>query len=153
MGDEDSKENFGDSPQRRWPEILQPCPKTVTDTNLPVGEEMETHHMNPLGKAGKTAGRSEEGTLQKDLGRVDQHLEGHLIEAAKTPSEVLLRHFPLQDRDTDPGGRVEYRSCLHTGPEVAQVCPQKVVVGSCCGEPESESQRQILLGLRWSMTR
>lgn len=55
--DEESKENLGDSPQRWWPEILQPCPETVTDTNLQVGEEMETHHINPPGKAGRTAGR------------------------------------------------------------------------------------------------
>lgn len=50
-----------------------------------VGVEMKTHQINPLGKAGKIAGRAGEGTLQKDLGRVDQPLEGHLIEGAKTP--------------------------------------------------------------------
>ncbi|NXB26434.1 CENPJ protein, partial [Rhagologus leucostigma] len=145
-GDEDSKENLGDSPQRRWPEILQPCPKTVTDTNLQVGTEMETHHMDPLGQARKTAGRAVEGTLQKDLGRVDQPLKGHLVEGAKTPLEVPQRHYPLQDLDTDHIKEAEQSagSAFTQGQKWVQVCPQEAVVES----QNSESKRQIHTGFK-----
>ncbi|NXC56303.1 CENPJ protein, partial [Aleadryas rufinucha] len=144
--DEDSKENLGDTPQRRWPEILQPCPKTVTDTNLQVGEEMETHHMDPLGQAGKTAGRAVEGTLQKDLGGVDQPLNGHLIEGAKTPLEVLQRHYPVQGLDTDHIKETEWSAgpAFTQGQKRVQVRPQEVVVGS----QNSESKRQIHAGFK-----
>ncbi|NXB05866.1 CENPJ protein, partial [Cnemophilus loriae] len=145
-GDEDSNENLGDSPQRRWPEILQPCPKTVTDTNLQVGEEMETHHMDPLGQAGKTAGKAVEGTLQKDLGRVDQPLKSHLTDGAKTPLEVLQRHYPLQDLDTDHIKEAEWSAgpAFTQGQKWVQVCPREVVVGS----QNSESKRQIHTGFK-----
>ncbi|NXA58436.1 CENPJ protein, partial [Mohoua ochrocephala] len=137
-GGEDSKENLGDTPQRRWPEILHPCPKTATDTNLQVGEEMETHHMDPLGQTGKTAGRAVEGTLQKDLGRIDQPLKGHLIEGAKTPLEVRQRHYPLQGLDADHIKEAEW-SAFTQGQKWVQVFPQEVVVES----HNSESKRQI----------
>ncbi|NXU40725.1 CENPJ protein, partial [Drymodes brunneopygia] len=143
-GDEDSKENLGDSPQRRWPEILQPCPETVTDTNLKVGEEMETHHMDPLGQAGKTAGRALEGTLQNDLGRVDQPLKGHVIEGAKTPLEVLQRHYPLQDLDPDHIKEVEWSAGAAFTQKWGQVCPQEVAAGS----QNLESKRQIHTGFK-----
>ncbi|NXA90725.1 CENPJ protein, partial [Melanocharis versteri] len=144
--DEDSKENLVDPPQRRMPEILQPCHKTVTDTNLQVGEEMETNHRDPLGKAGKTAGRAVGGTLQKDLGRVDQPLKGHLIEGTKTPLEVLQRHYPLQDLDTDHIKEAEWSAgpAFTQGQKWAQVCPQEVVVG----RQNSESKRQIHTGFK-----
>ncbi|NWU19272.1 CENPJ protein, partial [Dyaphorophyia castanea] len=144
--DEDSKENLGDSPQRRWPEILQPCPKTVTDTNLLAGKEMETHHMDPLGHVGKTAGRSVEGTLQKDLSRVDQPLKGHLIDGAKSPLEVRQRHYPLQDLDTDHIKEAEWSAgpAFTQGQQWVQVCPQEIVVES----QNSESRRQIHAGFK-----
>ncbi|NXB37378.1 CENPJ protein, partial [Eulacestoma nigropectus] len=145
-GDEDSKENLGDTPQRRWPEILQPCLKTVTVTNLAVGEEIGTHYMDPLGKAGKTAGRAVEGTLQKDLCRVDQPLKGHLIEGAKTPLEVQQRHYPRQGLDTDHIKEAEWSAgpAFTQGQKWVQVCPQEVVVES----QNSESKRQVHTGLK-----
>ncbi|NXC06517.1 CENPJ protein, partial [Orthonyx spaldingii] len=144
-GDEDSKENLGESPQKRWAELLQPCPKTVTDTNLQVGEEIETHHMDPLGQAGKTAGRAVEGTLQKDLSRVDQPLKGHLIEGAKTPLEVLQRRYPFQDLDRDDIKEAEWSAgpAFTQGQKWLQVCPLEVV-----GSQNSESKRQIHAGFK-----
>ncbi|NXH29614.1 CENPJ protein, partial [Myiagra hebetior] len=143
-GDEDSKENLGHTPQRRWPEILQPCPKTVTDTNLQVGEEMETHHMDPLEQVGKTAGRAVEGILQKDQGRVDQTLKGHLIEGAKTPLEVLQRHYPLQGLDTDHIKEAEWSAGPAQGQKWVQVRPREVVVES----QNLESKRQSHTGFK-----
>ncbi|XP_048154377.1 centromere protein J-like [Corvus hawaiiensis] len=144
-GDKDLKENLGDTPQRRWPEILQPRPKTATDTNLQVGEELETHHMGPLEQVGKTAGRAVEGTLQKDLGRVDQPLKGHLIEGAKTPLEVLQRHYPLQGLDTDHIKEAEWSAgpAFTQGQNWVQVCPQEVV-----DSQNLESKRQIHTGFK-----
>lgn len=150
-GDEDSKENLGDTPQRRWPETLRPCPKTGTDTNLQAGEEMESHHMDPLEQVGKTAGRAVEALpvdsfcpLQKDLGRVDQPLKCHLIEGAKTPLEVLQRHYPLQDLDTDHIKEAEWSAGPAQGQKWVQVCPQEVVVES----QNSESKQQIHTGFK-----
>ncbi|NXH80919.1 CENPJ protein, partial [Edolisoma coerulescens] len=145
-GDEDSKENLGDSPQRRWPKILQPCPKSVTDTNLQAGEELETHHIDPLGQAGKTGGKAVEGTLQKDLGRVDQPLQGHLTEGAKTPLEVRQRHYPLQGLDTDHTKEAEWSAgpAFTQGQKWVQVCPQEAVVES----QNLESKRQIHTGFK-----
>ncbi|NXU15857.1 CENPJ protein, partial [Pardalotus punctatus] len=143
--DEDSKENQVDSPQRRLPEILQPCPRTVADTNLQEGQEIESHHRDPLGQEGRTDGRAVEGTLQKDLGRVDQPLKGHLTEGAKTPL-VLQRHYPLQDLETDRIKEAEWS----VGPAFTQdhkggqVYPQEVVVGT----QNSESKRQIHTGFK-----
>ncbi|NWT89402.1 CENPJ protein, partial [Lanius ludovicianus] len=144
-GDEDAKENLGDTPQRRWPEILQPCPKTVTDSNLQVGEEMETHHMDPLEQGSKTAGRAVEGTLHKDLGRVEQPLKGHLIEGAKTPLEVLQRHYPLQSLDTDHIKEVEWSAgpAFTQGQKWVQVRPQEVVESQ-----NLEGKRQIHTGFK-----
>ncbi|NWW11513.1 CENPJ protein, partial [Oreocharis arfaki] len=145
-GDEDTKENLGDTPQRRWPEILQPCPKTVTDTNLQVGEEMETHHMDPLGQVGKTARRAVEGTLQNDLSRVDQPLKGHLIEGAKTPLEVQQMHYPLQGLDTDHIKEAQWSAgpSFTQGHKRVQLRPQEIVVES----QDSESKRQIHTGFK-----
>ncbi|NWW19684.1 CENPJ protein, partial [Falcunculus frontatus] len=145
-GDEDSKENLGDTTQRRWPEIFQPCPKTVADTNLQVGEEMETHHMDPLRQAGKTAGRAVEGTLQKDLGRVDQPLKGYLIEGTKTPLAAQQRNYPLQGLDTDHIKEAEWSAgpAFTQDQKWVQLCPQEVVVGS----QNSESKRQIHTGFK-----
>ncbi|NXY02507.1 CENPJ protein, partial [Pteruthius melanotis] len=145
-GDEDSKENLGDTPQKRWSEILQSCPKTVPDTNLQVEEEMETHHMNPLGQVGKTAGRAVEGTLQKGLGRVDQPLKCYLIEGAKTPLEVRQRHYPLQDLDTDHIKEAESSAgpAFTQGQKWVQLSPQEVLVES----QNLESKRQIDTGFK-----
>ncbi|XP_009327531.1 PREDICTED: centromere protein J-like [Pygoscelis adeliae] len=139
--DEDAKENPVDSPQRRWPEILQPCPETVTEMNLQVGEERETHHRDSLGQAGRTDGRPVEGTLQKDLGRVDQPLKGHLTERAKSTLEVLQKHSPLQDLETDRIKEAEWSAgpAFTQGQRWVQVCPQELVSGS----QSSESKRQI----------
>ncbi|NXS89442.1 CENPJ protein, partial [Erpornis zantholeuca] len=144
-GDEGLKESLGDTPQRRWPEILQPCPKTVTDTNLQVGEEMETHHMDPLGQGGKSAGRAVEGTLQKDLGRVDQPLKCHLREEEKNPLEIQQRHYPLQDLDTDHIKEAEWSAgpAFIQGQEWVQLSPQEVVE-----RQNSESKRQIHTGFK-----
>ncbi|NWV38917.1 CENPJ protein, partial [Grantiella picta] len=143
--DEDSKENLSDSPQRRWPEILQPCPGTVRVTNLQEGQEMDSHHRDPLGQAGRTDGRAVEGTLQKDLGRVDQPLKGHLIEGAKPPL-VLQRHYSLQGLETDHIKEAEWSAgpAFTQGQKWVQVCPQEVVVGS----QNLESKRQIHPGFK-----
>ncbi|NXY17955.1 CENPJ protein, partial [Atrichornis clamosus] len=139
-GDEDSKENLVDSPQIRQPGILQPCPGTVIGTNLQVGEERETHDTDSLGQAGRTDGRVVEGTLQKDQGRVDQPLKG-LREGAKTPLEVLQRHYPLQALETDCIKEAERSTGLAftRGQKWVQVCPQEIVLGS----QNSESKRHI----------
>ncbi|KAF1463839.1 Centromere protein J, partial [Spheniscus demersus] len=139
--DEDAKENPVDSPQRRWPEILQPCPETVTEMNLQVGEERETHHTDSLGQAGRTDGRPVEGTLQKDLGRMDQPLKGHLAERAKSTLEVLQKRSPLQDLETDRIKEAEWSTgpAFTQGRRWVQVCPQELVSGS----QSSESKRQI----------
>ncbi|NXJ41820.1 CENPJ protein, partial [Ciconia maguari] len=144
--DEDAKKNPIDSPQRRWPEILQPCPETVTEMNLQVGEERETHHMDSLGQAGRTDGIPVEGTVQKDLGRVDQPLKGHLTEGAKTPLEVLQKHSPLQDLGTDCIKEAEWSAgpAFTQGQKWVQVCPQELVLGS----QSSESKRQIHIGFK-----
>ncbi|KAK4824053.1 hypothetical protein QYF61_009644 [Mycteria americana] len=144
--DEDAKKNPIDSPQRRWPEILQPCPETVTEMNLQVGEERKTHHMDSLGQAGRTDGIPVEGTLQKDLGRVDQPLKAHLTEGAKTPLEVLQKHSPLQDLGTDCIKEAEWSAgpAFTQGQKWVQVCPQELVLGS----QSSESKRQIHIGFK-----
>ncbi|NXN63746.1 CENPJ protein, partial [Himantopus himantopus] len=144
--DEDAKENPVDSPQRRWPEILQSCPETVTEMNLQVGEERETHRMDSPGQAGRTDGRPVEGTLQKDLGRVDQPLKDHLTEGAKNPLEVLQKHSPLQDLETDDNKKPEQSAgpAFTQGQKWVQVCPQELVLGS----QSSESKRQIHPGFK-----
>nr|XP_009475864.1 PREDICTED: centromere protein J-like [Pelecanus crispus] len=144
--DEDTKENPVDSAERRWPEILQPSPEPVTEMNLQVGEERETHHMDSLLQAGRTDGRSVEGTLQKDLGRVDQPLKGHLIGGAKTPLEVLQKHSPLQDLETDLIKEAEWSAgpAFTQGQKRVQVCPQELVSGS----QSSEGKRQIHTGFK-----
>ncbi|NWR69865.1 CENPJ protein, partial [Centropus unirufus] len=144
--DNDTKENSVDSPQRRWPEILLPCPETVTEMNLQVGEGRETHHLDSLGEAGRDDGRPVEGALQQDLGRLDQPLKGHLTEGAAPPSEALQKHSPLQDLETDS---IKEAECS-AGPAFMQdqnwiqVCPQELVSGS----QSSESKRQIHAGFK-----
>ncbi|NXV27194.1 CENPJ protein, partial [Rissa tridactyla] len=143
--DEDTKENPVDSSQRKWPEILQPYPETVIEMNLQVDEERETHHMDPLGQAGRTDGPVE-GTLQKDLGRVDHPLKGHLTEGAKTPLEVLKKHCPLQNLETDCIKEAEWSAgpAFTQGQKWIQVYPQELVLGS----QSSESKRQIHTGFK-----
>ncbi|NXJ59464.1 CENPJ protein, partial [Rostratula benghalensis] len=144
--DEDAKKDPVESSQRRWPEILQPCPETVTEMNLQVGEKKETQHMYSLGKAHRTDGRLVEATLQKDLGRVDQPLRCHLTEGAKNPLEVLQKHSPLQDLEIDLTKEAEWSA----GPAFTkcqkwvEVCPQELVLGS----QSSESRRQIHTGFK-----
>ncbi|NXF72147.1 CENPJ protein, partial [Sclerurus mexicanus] len=143
--DEDSKESPVDQSQRRCPEILQPCPEAVTDMNLQVGEERETHR-HSLGQGGRADGRPLKGTLRKDLGRVDQPLKGHLIVGAKTSLEVLQRHSPLQDLETD---RIKEAECsagsaFTLGQKRVQIHPQERVLGS----QNSEDKIQIHTGFK-----
>ncbi|NXX59311.1 CENPJ protein, partial [Scopus umbretta] len=144
--DEDAKENPVDSPQRRWPEILQACPEPVTEMNLQVGEERETHHMDSLGQAGRTDGKPVEGTLKKDLGRVDKLLKTHLTEGAKTPLEALQKHFPLQNLETDRIKEADWSTgpAFTQGQKWVQVRPQELVSGN----QSSESKRQIHTGFK-----
>ncbi|NWU52574.1 CENPJ protein, partial [Dromas ardeola] len=143
---EDTKENPVDSSQRRWPELLQPCPETVTVMNLQVDEERETHYMDSLGQADRADGRPVEGTLQKDLGRVDHPLKGHLTEGAKTPLEVLQKHCPLQDLEKDCIKEAQWSAgpAFTQGQKWVQVRPQELVLGS----QSSESKRQIHTGFK-----
>ncbi|NXN39527.1 CENPJ protein, partial [Rhinoptilus africanus] len=142
--DEDTKENSVDSSKRRWPEILQPCPET--EMNLQIDEERETHHMDSLGQAGRADGRPVEGTLQKDLGRMDHPLKGHLTEGGETPLEVLQKHCPLQDLETDCIKEAKWMAgpAFTQGQKWIQVCPQELVLGSL----SSESKRKIHTGFK-----
>ncbi|NXG62322.1 CENPJ protein, partial [Hemiprocne comata] len=145
-GDEETKEKPVDSPQRRWPEILQPRPETVTEMNLQVGEERETHHLDSVEQAGRTDGRPVEGSLKKDPNRVDQPLGRHFTEGAKTSSEVLQKHSPLQDLETDHIKEAEWSAgpVLTQGQKWGQVCLQELVSAS----QRSESKRQIHTGFK-----
>ncbi|NXS91209.1 CENPJ protein, partial [Jacana jacana] len=144
--DEDAKENLVDPSQRRRPEILQPCPKAVTEMNLQVGEEKETHHMDSLGRAHRTDGKEMEGTLPNDLGRVNQLLMGHLTEGAKAPLEVLQKHSPLEDLEIDRTKEAEQSAGLAftQGQKWVQVRPEELVLGN----QSSESKRQIRTGFK-----
>ncbi|NXE18600.1 CENPJ protein, partial [Ardeotis kori] len=139
--DEDAKENPVDSPQRRWPENLKPCPETVREMNLQVDEERDSP-----GQAGGTDGRPVEGILQKDLGRVDQPLKGHLTEEAKPPLEVLQKHSPLLDLETGRIKEAEWSAgpAFTQGQKWVQVCPQELVSQS----QSPESRRQIHTGFK-----
>ncbi|NWS69996.1 CENPJ protein, partial [Crotophaga sulcirostris] len=143
---EDTKENPVDSPQRIWSEILQACPETATKTNLQVADERETHHIDSPGQAGRADRRPVEGTLRKNLRRVDQPLKGHTREGAKTPLEVLQKHSPLQDLEIDSITEAESSACpaFTQGQKWVQVCPQELVSGT----QSSESKRQIHTGFK-----
>ncbi|NWW90958.1 CENPJ protein, partial [Rhynochetos jubatus] len=143
---EDAEENPVDLPQRRWPEILKPCPQTVAEMNLQEGEKRETHHMDSLGQAGKTDGRPAEGSLQKDLGRADQLLKGHLTEGANTPLEVLKTHSPLEGLETDHIKEAEWSAdpAFTQARKWVQVCPQELALRS----QSSESKSQIHTGFK-----
>ncbi|NXP13675.1 CENPJ protein, partial [Thinocorus orbignyianus] len=143
---EDAKENPMDSSQRRRPEILQPCSETLTEMNIQVGEEKETHHMDSLEKAGRTVGRLVEGTMQKDLGRVDQPLKDHLTEGAKNVEEVLQKYSPVQDLEIDRTKEAEWSTgpAFTQGQKWVQIHPQELVLGS----QSSESKRQIYTGFK-----
>ncbi|NXI90122.1 CENPJ protein, partial [Psophia crepitans] len=143
--DKDTKESPVDSPQRRWIEILQLRPEPVTEMNLQVGEEREMY-MDSLGQTGRPGGRPVEGTLQKNLGRIDQPLKGHLTEGAKTPLEVLQKHSSLQNLETDRIKEAEWSAhpAFTQDQKWVQVCPQELVSGS----QSSESNRQIHTGFK-----
>ncbi|XP_051471242.1 centromere protein J-like [Apus apus] len=145
-GDEDAKKKPIDSPQRRWPEILQPCLEAVTEMNLRVGEERETHHLDSVEQADRIDGRPVEDSLKKDLDRVDQHLGGHLTEGAKIPLQVLQKHSPIQDLEAEQTKEAEWSAgpVLTPGQKWGQVCPQELVSGS----QRSESKRQICTGFK-----
>ncbi|NXT76669.1 CENPJ protein, partial [Zapornia atra] len=144
--DEDTKDNPVDSQQRTWTELPQPCPETVTEMTLQVGDERESHHMYSLGQAGRADRRSAEGTLQKDLGRVDQPLKGHLTVGAKTPLEVLQKHSALRGLETSPIKEAEWSA----GPSSSRdqkwvhMWPQEFVSGT----QSSENKRQTHTGFK-----
>ncbi|NXI69978.1 CENPJ protein, partial [Anseranas semipalmata] len=144
--DKDAKENPIDSLQINWPELLKPCLETATEMNLQAGEESETNCMDSLGQAGRTDGRPVEGTLQKDLGRMDQPLKGDLIDGAKTPLEVVQKHSTLQYLESEHIRRAEWSAgpAFTQGQRCVQVCPQDVVSGS----QSPESKRQIHTGFK-----
>ncbi|NXM31202.1 CENPJ protein, partial [Oxyruncus cristatus] len=141
--DKGSTENPVDSSQRRWSEILQPCPEIMTGMNPQLDEERETHDMDSPGQAGRTDGRPLESTLMKDLGRVDQPVKGHLIAGAKTPLEFLQR-LPLQDLGTDCMKETECSAgpAFTQSQKWVQVCPQELALGS------QNSERQIHTGFK-----
>ncbi|NXD62235.1 CENPJ protein, partial [Eolophus roseicapillus] len=144
--DEDTKKNPIGSPQRRWPEILQPSPETLTEMNLQVGKEKEYHHTDSLGQAGRTDGRPVHGTLQKHLVRVDWPLKGHHTEEAKNPVEVLQKRSLLQDlkRDHIKESECSADPAFAQGKKWVQVCTPELVSGS----QSSESKRQTHTGFK-----
>ncbi|NXK73744.1 CENPJ protein, partial [Amazona guildingii] len=144
--DEDIKKSPVDSPQRRWPEILQPSPETLKEMNLQVGEEKENHHTDSLGQAGKTDGRPVHGILKKHLGRVDWPLKGHPTEGAKSPLEVLQKHSLLQYLKPDHIKESEWNAdpAFPQDEKWVQVCKQELVSES----QSSESKRQIHTGFK-----
>ncbi|XP_057262926.1 centromere protein J-like [Pezoporus wallicus] len=144
--DEDTKKNPTGSPQRRWPEILQPSPETLMEMNLQVGEEKENRHMDSLGQAGRTDGRPVHGTLKKHLGRVDWPLRGHHTEGAKNPLEVLQKHSVLQDLKPDHIKESEWSAdpAFTQDEKWVRACTQELVSGS----QSSESKRQINTGFK-----
>ncbi|XP_061234568.1 centromere protein J-like [Neopsephotus bourkii] len=144
--DEDTKKNPIGSPQRKWPEILQPSPETLIEMNLQVGEEKQNRHMNSLGQAGRTDGRPVHGTLKKHLGRVDWPLRGHHTKGAKDPLEVLQKRSLLQDLKPDHIKESEWSAdtAFTQGEKWVQACTQKLVLGS----QSSESKRQIHTGFK-----
>lgn len=144
--DEDTMKNPIGSPQRMWPEILQPSPETLIEMNLQVGEEKENHHTDSLGQAGRTDGRPVRGTLKKHLGRVDWPLKGHRTEGAKKPLEVLQKHSLLQDLKPNHIKELEWSAdpVFAQGEKWVQVCTQELALGS----QSSESKRQIHTGFK-----
>ncbi|XP_033916656.1 centromere protein J-like [Melopsittacus undulatus] len=143
---ENTKKNPIDSPQRRWPEILQPHPETLIEMNLQVGEEKENHHMHSLGQRGRTDGRPVHGTLKKNLGRVDLPLRGHRTEGAKNPLEVLQKHSLLQDLKPDHIKESELSAdpAFTQDEKWVQACTQELVPGS----QSSENKRRIHTGFK-----
>ncbi|XP_030355547.1 uncharacterized protein LOC115613768 [Strigops habroptila] len=146
MKDEDTKKNPIGSPQRKWPEILQPTPETLVEMNLQIGEERETHHVDSLGQACRTDGRPVQDTLQKHLSRVDSPLKGHSTEGVKNPLEVLQKHSLLQDLKSDHIKETKWSadSAFTQGENQVQVCMQELVSGS----QSSERKRQIHTGFK-----
>ncbi|NWH58815.1 CENPJ protein, partial [Geococcyx californianus] len=144
--DENTKEYSVESPHRGWPEILQQCPEMATEMNLQVDEEKGTHYIDSVGQAGRANGRPVEGTLQKDLRGADEPLKGHLTEGAKIPLEVLQKHSPLQDLQTDSIKEAEWSAgpAFTQGQKWVQVCPQELVLGT----QSSENKTQIHTGFK-----
>ncbi|NXU75191.1 CENPJ protein, partial [Oreotrochilus melanogaster] len=145
-GDEGWKENPAESPQRRKPETLQSCPERVPEMNLQVGEERKTHQMDSVGQGGRTGERPVEGSLQKDLDKMDHPLEGHLTEGVKNLLEVLQKNSSLQDLEEDDIQGEEWSAgpALPQGQKWGQVWPQELVSGS----QSSENKRQIHPGFK-----
>ncbi|XP_013801573.1 centromere protein J-like [Apteryx mantelli] len=144
--DEDTKGSPTASSQINWPELLQQYHETVTEMNLRVSEESVTHHTDPLEEANKTEGRPMEGTVQKDVGIVDQPLTGDLTNRAETPFEVLQRHSPLKNlegcqiRQAEGSAAPSFKQIQKWG----QICPEELVTGS----QSSESKRGVCTGFK-----
>ncbi|XP_064365407.1 LOW QUALITY PROTEIN: centromere protein J-like [Dromaius novaehollandiae] len=144
VGDEDTKGGPTASFQINWPELLQRCHETVTEKNLQVNEESETHRTDPLEEANRTEGRLMESTVQKDVGVVGQPLMGDLTERAKNTFEVLQRHSPLQNLE---GGQIRQTEgsaapAFMQSQKGDQICPEELVTGS----QRSESKRGVCTG-------
>ncbi|NXX86640.1 CENPJ protein, partial [Urocolius indicus] len=119
--------------------------KALTDCETKVVEQ-SAEEKDSLGQAGRTDGRLVEGTLQKDLGRVDQPLKGYLIEGANPPSEVLQKQSPRQDLEIGCIKKAEWSAgpAFTQDQQRVQVCPEELV----SVVQSSESQRQIHTGFK-----
>lgn len=124
-------------PHMKWTEILNSCTET-TEMNLQLGGESETNHRDSLEQADRTDGRLVEGTLQIDLGRANQLLQGELTKEEKSPLEVLQKRSILQDIESEHMREAGW-SAFTQGQKHVQVCPQELVSGS----QSPESKRQI----------
>ncbi|KAM9382883.1 centrosomal P4.1-associated protein-like [Phaethornis superciliosus] len=113
--------------------------------NLKVGEEIKTHHMDSVGQAGRTDEKPVEGSLRKDMDKVDHPPEGHLTKGVKNLLEVLQKHSPLPDLEDDIKEE-EWSAgpALSQGQKWVQVWPQELVSGS----QNSENKREIHTGFK-----
>lgn len=125
------------SPPMKWTEILNSCPET-TEMNLQLGGESETNHRDSVEQAGRTDERLVEGTLQIDLGRANQLLQGELREEEKSPLEVLQKCSTLRDIESEHMRKAEWSAvpAFTQGQKHVQICPQELVSGS--QSPESK---------------
>ncbi|XP_068795282.1 centromere protein J isoform X3 [Struthio camelus] len=139
----DTKGSPAASSLTNWPELLQRCHETVMEMNLRVSEESETHHTDPLEEVDRTEGRPVEGTVQKDVGMMDQPLTSDLTERAKNHFEVLQRHSPFQNL----GGQIrqaEGSAASALTQSQGRIRPEELVSGS----QSSESKRGVCTGFK-----
>ncbi|XP_031470068.1 T-complex protein 10A homolog 2 isoform X2 [Phasianus colchicus] len=127
------------SPHKKWTEIMNSCPET-TEMNLQLGGESETNHKDSLEQADRTDGRLMKDTLQINLGRTNQLLQGELREEEESPLEVLQKCSTLQGIESERMRKGEWSAvpAFTQGQKHVQVCPQELVSGS--QSPESKGQ-------------